>query len=648
MADSTNQVPEEKKPATLTDQEWKRIAEYVKDEWQRRKGAREAAGFDQQWAEIDRQVSMTPRPRVDAEGRPLSAGTEWMFDLELHLQAQALEMLTADTRRLLFPSDRNFYSAHAALDDKVLQAIEEDDELIPGMTPENLKVKKEGDLVMNAAGKETGIADQELVDAIVEGVLDYFHGLYDMRTNWDLTNGDAFKYGTWAARCRRVSYPKAIRDYRGVAAERKIGPVFIPRPIKNVYLDDTAAACLLEGMHVAPGHIEWWRQNIYDLKMAAMKGDSSPTNENGGWCKQDCYELEPVTKTDTMVDLLEFEGDMIVPRSDGGSIYLPNCIVTVAIGFGGPCVCRYREREFDFNSYLIGNYHRPDMQTLYGDGPLKYGYPLQRVATEGMNRLGDVAALHAMPPVKWDPSDFRLAAAGGPRIAPGAMWESTGKVEVVEIGDPKAMALMVQAMNKAHEDATGVNNVRLGGQIKSHTTASANDQELTRGLVRTVDYCTTLMDGPMTSFLYMEWEMARKSIPAKGQMIYIPKLSTYLLVKPEHLPETVWFEVHGAAGPLEEREAQMKKMNALMLVLKTLPLAQQAGAPMPNIGLLQRKILTDGGWTDLDEVFGEDAGGTQGGAVSPQGQPGLPEGVNPLESPEGQQAILKMVSAGGG
>ena len=67
-----------------------RLAESIKSDLDQRQDRRK--DLEKQWKEVDRQVEMKPAPR---EKRP---GTDWMPEMELPLQAQALEVLTADAR----------------------------------------------------------------------------------------------------------------------------------------------------------------------------------------------------------------------------------------------------------------------------------------------------------------------------------------------------------------------------------------------------------------------------------------------------------------------------------------------------------------------------------------------------------------------
>jgi hypothetical protein len=50
----------------------------------------------------------------------VDANKMWMAEMELPLQAQALEVLTADARRMMFPDSGPWFRAHAQVTDDYL------------------------------------------------------------------------------------------------------------------------------------------------------------------------------------------------------------------------------------------------------------------------------------------------------------------------------------------------------------------------------------------------------------------------------------------------------------------------------------------------------------------------------------------------
>jgi len=79
--------------------------------------------LEEQWDEIDRQVSMKAKPsNIDKKSGRAAPGSEWMPFIELPWQAQTLELIPADARRLQFPSERKWFFAVAHDSDEALLA----------------------------------------------------------------------------------------------------------------------------------------------------------------------------------------------------------------------------------------------------------------------------------------------------------------------------------------------------------------------------------------------------------------------------------------------------------------------------------------------------------------------------------------------
>lgn len=611
----------------LSEKDFTLIASYGVDELRRREGEQRRKDLERQWKEVDRQVAMTPLDRVDNKGQPI-AELAWLPLLELPWQAQALELLCADARRLMFPDDRDYFNVHAAMSTKEM------DDLQGGTLIAGLDEAEER--VVGLLGKER--LDQEDIDAICEGTIQHFESMYSYRDVWDRLNAEAFKYGTFVARARLVNFDKFPQDFRGVYSERQRIPMLIARSVKNTYLDDLASAVMHEGMYVAPMIMERYWQNLVDIRKAAAKGSSDPTDERGGWRPRMVETLEPAEKARKDVEVIEMEGDLVIPRVQGRAMFLPNVIVTIAVGGGGPVVIRYREREFGFRSYITGAYHQDDVESPYGVSPLIKGVPIQKGATEAYIYMLAAGKLNTIPPVTWNPSDQNLEAQGGPVIEPGASWASVFPVLPQKVGEPLALLQVFQILAAQYENLTGVTAPRLGAQTKSHQTAFAIDTEVTRGVVRTVDYVRTVLDGSMRTWLSMAWEMIRS---LGEQVVYLPKFQGYVRIAGNKLPSRVTFDVFGQAGPLEEREKKAQKQQAIAFALQIEAAKVKLGLGTPmNLEELQKIVLRNGGFTNLDPLFGENlAAGTAAGAPAGAGGPG-PQGAPGVASPVDLAQIL--------
>jgi len=237
------------------------IAEFVIQEWERRKSAR--AGLERHWAEIDRQVAMQP----DVEFKKLPNGKLdinklWMSEVEPPLQAQALEVLTADARQMLFGD--SWFRAHAEVTDAYLDRVD-----FKG-------------LILGDEAEVPSQITQDNADKLVEGFLLHYFRQTDFFTRYDRINAEAFKYGMGVGRARMQTKNVYLREAKGVRKETQRVPVLVPVSIKNLYLDDP-----MPSMHSAqvlgPAEIAQDWIKLENLVLAASRGSSDPQDEDGGW-----------------------------------------------------------------------------------------------------------------------------------------------------------------------------------------------------------------------------------------------------------------------------------------------------------------------------------------------------------------------------
>jgi hypothetical protein len=577
------------------------IGEQVIDEWATRK--RERATREKHWADIDRQIAMEPETayKMLPDGKP-DIRKRWMAELELPLQAQCLEVNTADARRLLF-ADGPWFAAHSEVTDEYLTRIDF------------------ASIILGDEAEVPSKIDQDNADKLVEGFIAWLHRQYDFVTRWDRINAEAFKYGMGVGRARMETKNVYIHEAKGGVrkVEQKL-PVIVPVSIKNLYLD-TPMPSMHSAQVLGPAHIaeDWMR--LENLILAANKGSREPDDADGGWIPEGFKGIVP---EDGYVHVLEMEGDIIVPRKTTRSMVIPGAIVTVVVGGkdGGGAVTRgvvrLRFNKDPYSSYLLVPYHYEGANDAYPTSPLEKGRPVQIMATDAANRMLDSAMLKIAPPVGYDRTDMEFAQKGGPRIAPYETWGTTDPVTVhADIGgDPNAMAGAFNIALKLYGELTGVLPARLGAQSVSHTTAYSKDAELQRGAVRTVDYVKATGQGPLTRWLYMAYDMGKRAF-RKSQKIsfYIDAYGGYVQITPDQLPDKATFEWFGSGGPSEEAQKTQRKLQALQLALQMDQLnVQMGGQPSVDIGAAVRETLREGGWTDIDVIT------KQGSAVPQQGQ----------------------------
>lgn len=626
--DDIREIGDDIRKRRIGKRDWDRVAEFVMDIYSgrsQRRGDRE-----KQWKEIDRQLAMTPsiRHKLLSDGRP-DVRKAWMPEMELPLQAETLEVLTADARRMMFPDAGNWFAAHAMMTDDLLERIE-------SMA-----------LVAGDRNEVPSQIDQDNIDKIVEGVFGHWHHQYDFRGHVDLINADAFKYGVGIGRMRMVRKPTIGSARAGGVSSTTEFPALVPRSIKHVYLDDSDIALMNEGYSIGQSVIYAERRLLEDLRLVASKGNTDPNHPNGGWMPSNLRSLE--RPDDGYVDLVEYEGDLVVPRT-GNSLYVPGAIVTIVQcshkGVASRAVIRFRLRPdwMVAGSWLPFVYHREDQGLPYATSPLMKGRPVAAAAADALNRVIEAAALSTDPPIGYDGDDQNFAARGGPMTHPGARWPSTGEVKTYDIGNPMAMWQVYVGLLQQYSDVTGVNAPRLGAQTLSHTTAYAKEAELSRGTVRTVDYVRTALDGPMSSYLSLAWEMGRRSFSTSPTPIYLGgTYRAFVNVKRSILPERAVFEAHGSGGPAEERQKRADRMAALQMALQIDQLAVARGEqPSVNVPALIEQLLREGGWQDVDAFLSDAIGAGAGGAAGMGGlNGGAPGGGAP------GAALQALLAAGG-
>jgi hypothetical protein len=557
--------------SVLSPDDWREVATWVNEEKARRK--RRRMELERTWKEVDRQVAMKPISRVYGRGN----AKDWYPELELPSQFNTLEVVAADVRRLLFPRDTDWYDVNSDVSDEYRKRWDQ----------RRLKVP--------LIGKQAGPMqlDQETADALVKATVNHYHRYYDFIGQMNMLIIEALKYGTLCGRVRSVKWTKFSHDYRGVESENIEGPAIIPCSMNNTYLDDTTAQVMQEGVMTGPLTMQRYWQNLEDLKRAAKSG-----GKDRGWMKARVAELEPMMGPDEkegQVELIRCEGDFIVPKSQD-SIFLPNCWLTVAVGNNGPTVVRFETNPQNFRSFFVGHYMRTDLNSPYGVSPLMKGQPVAEAMTEIFCDLTATSRIRARPPVAWDKNDPGMQGTSGPEIAPNAMWATDNPKEGVvpiEIGDLAAATNAYLATKKAYEELTGVTDPRRSAEVKSHTTATAADNQANIGLSRTEDFVSDLESGAITSIMYMEWKIAKDTL-TKAQPISINQdgIEGWIKVASADLPDDVRFTVTGSSGMMDIQKRNQAAQQAHVVAVQGVGAAKQLGLPVPELDI--EAMIKDG------------------------------------------------------
>lgn len=552
------------------------IAEQIVNTYIARKKNR--ADDEKIWKEVDRQIAMTPEKshKMGNDGR-IDKNRKWLPETELPLQAQTLEMLTSDTRRLEFPRGRDWFLARAALTSDYLD-----------------KFGKAESPIVHEKGRFEGAINQDNADRLAQAALLHYHRQYPFKSYMDLINAEAFSYGFGVGRFREVNKRILGHEFRGSEQRQKM-PMLIPRSAKNVYLDDTIHAILHEGEEIGPNTIQQRNVKLADLR-AAAKSDKS-------YIPAQLERL--VVDKDGEISIVELEGDLVYENSKE-TIVVRNVILTAATGKEGknPVFGLIRYEPGEGSTYIVFNYHMENTRQRNGTSPLIKGMPVNRIMAQVMNDLIASGKLAVLPPLGYSQDEPAFAAGGGPVVEPGALWPTTDGVTVQDEvgGDPSTFFNIFSGFHLLYNDVTGVNPPRLGAQTKSHTTAFAKDAELSQGAIRTVDFVSDSLEGPLTRFLEMEYRFALQHW--KRQVVYVPAWKEFVELRKAHLPDIAIFSALGDAAAIEDLQNQQKEINAIQLAMQVDAAAVQLYGTPPKLdpGKLVENILRRGGIQDLSEV----------------------------------------------
>jgi len=569
------------------------IAEQIVCEYDGRKKRRE--DLERQWAEVDRQLKMEPElsHKMNANNK-VDPSKKWLPETELPLQSQTLEMLTSDVRRLEFPRGREWFLGRAAITNDYL-----------------VKFDKEETPIVYEKGRFMGDINQDNADRLAQSALNYYHRQYNFKNHMDLINAEAFSYGFGVGRFREVN--KRIMGHEAMGRDKKMRvPMLVPVSAKNTYLDDSLHAILHEGEEIGPNIIQQKNVKLSDLRAAAQTDDS--------YIKDQLERLVPGKEDE--ISIVELEGDLIYENSKE-TIVVRDVILTAATGKAGknPVFGLIRQQPGNGSTYIVFNYHMENTRSRMGTSPLIKGMPVNRITAQVVNRLIESGALAIAPPLGYSKDEPAFAAGGGPTVHPYAQWETTDGIEVYEKigGDPSTFFNIFQGMLSLYNDVTGVNPPRLGAQTKSHTTAFAKDAELSQGAVRTVDFVSDSLEGPLTRFLEMEYNFALKNW--KKQVVYVEAWNEFVELRKGHLPDITIFKALGDATAIEDLQKQQQMINAIQTALQVDQIAVQLGKePYLDHGKIIDKILQNGGVHDLSEVTSEQE---PAGEPMPGQQPGM-------------------------
>lgn len=587
-AGNVNEKPADNK---FKAEEWKKIADTICDLYHQRKSSSARKDKEKIWKEVDRQIAMVPDVafKYDTSNNAIP-GCEWLPELELPLQATALEVLVSDSQKAIFPDSGTWFKSHAMLTDEFMDKAEQET-VLAGL-----------DHAMPS------IFNQDSADLLVQGFSEFLFSQYDFKGNIKQMLSECFRRGIAFGKYRLVN-KRIIQDTpSGVYVKNMTVPVLIPRKVDNFYPDDSKHNLMSEGTFLGGGDIECYEMNIDDLKAAAKKGSSDPKSLNGGWMPANLGALQPENEKTRTVKILEYTGDIVIPKSSSGSIILQNVIINVAHGKSGKKslnkVFRFRFNPVECSPIVKVNYFEEGVGELYCSSPLMKAMPIQKAAADSFMRMIAAGALNTQPPIRYDRTDQHFESTGGPLIAPGAMWATIGSVDAMEIGNPVAMQGVYMGLLQQYSDLTGINPARLGARTLSHTTRFAKEAELIQGQSRTKSFTDSMLSGALTHALNVNYQLGRLSLGDKEQHIYSDELSGFVNINKNTLAEDVVFTALGSGQIVEDNQKEQKRYAALQqaILLDDVKVQRGLGSPM-DYEKVQKYVLQEGGFQNVEELF---------------------------------------------
>lgn len=504
------------KKRRISDKDWEKVAEYVKNELQKRKTDQFRKWHEAVWKEVDRQVSMKPMESFDSSGNAVK--NDWHNTIELGELARASEIITADVRRLIFPTTRAWFEAHV--------------ELPPAMSPET-------------GQNQHDQKAQEFEDGKLRAMMAQQHADFGFKARMELSVKEALHHGSFVAEARQES----MMLVQGAGIKNVAAPVWVPHSMWNCYPDPSPSVIGTNMFYSGSMIIEEFIP-LHQLKLAA---------NGSGWMpaqlqkipKQENKNKDVTTKD---VRLTRYFGDIAINRGDG-DILLPNSKVILA----NDVIVYYAPNSLPFSPIIYNGYERLDVRDPYYVSPLIKLSPIHKMASVLANKYLDAVALRTEPPILYDGNDPQFIANGGPVIAPGwkGATKGTARYEVIEVGDPNYALQGLQSALDQLRQGTSVDASRAGGGDTADKTATEIRQQSARGEVRVVDFVDKL-EFSLKTFLYMQHEINKSQLDRYS--FYNPEMDApdFMWMAQQELPPNVHFDIVGARGVLGEEERAQK------------------------------------------------------------------------------------------
>lgn len=546
--------PPKAKAKRIQEKDIDSIEQFVRKELARRKNSNFRKRAETRWKEVDRQVRMEKMEKFSRDGR--QAPPDWHATIEIGEMSKALEIVSSDVRRLIFPNDRTWFEPHVKID---------------GGKNEDGTIKPPDD-------KKQDAVDNALRSMMVQQQRDI--GLKDRH---ELSVKEALLHGSYVAEAACEQRMLVDDGYKLKASKV---PVWRPHSMWNCYPDPSPSVTVGDLFYQGSMIIVQYMPR-YKLEQMIGEGwmpkrfkkipDSHGSNDYSGIERSD---------TDDEVELTTFYGDINVERSED-DLFFPNSKAV----FANDVLVYFNPSELSYLPIIYRGYEKQDVRDPYFVSPLMKLSPMQKTATVSLNMYLDALALKVQPPLIYDGNDAAFVRDGGPRIEPGASiaTKASGKVTTMETGDPQAALAGFQETMRIIQQGLGVDAVRSGVTAPSGRTAYEINKVSQSAEIRTLDFIDKLEPG-LESWLYMQHDLNKKYL--KSFSYYNDDLNApdYLIVTKAELPEFVKFNVTGSRSTLGE-EQRISRTSEVTAFLMSNPLT----AEKVNIDEVAKQMYQDAG-----------------------------------------------------
>ncbi|MGH6819274.1 MAG: hypothetical protein ACREDU_00235, partial [Methylocella sp.] len=398
--------------------DWERVAEFVKKELDARANSSFRKIHEQIWREVDRQVAMQPMKRT-AKTQQEKLHTLWRSAVELGELSKASEVISADVRRIVFPTARAWFECYS--------------EGKTDLDQDNTKQKSE---LQKLNGSLRAMMTQQHLD-------------FGLKARFDTAVKEALHHGSFVA----IPHWQELEQYDSNSRTKVLAaPAWCTYSMWNAY-PDTSPAVYGNSLFYDGNMIVRTYMPLHKLK--AMKGT--------GWMnvgKVGARQNRNKNNETEDAELICWYGDIGIERRDGADIYLPNCKFIVA----NDVPVYYAENELPFSPVIFAGYERQDIRDPYCTSPLIKLSPTQKLASTLANQLVDGIELKMRPPLLYDGRDPTFLKNGGPVIVPGYTGPTQGSADFkqIDVGEPTYALNGLELFLSDIKQGTGVGSPRTG------------------------------------------------------------------------------------------------------------------------------------------------------------------------------------------